>query len=239
MPDRGIRRRGARESINKGKTTSTLTVWDREISLQVERKKVQRVYLRIGPDFCLRVTIPQETRITAKEIVARKKPWIERKVRELSEMSRVLTQDHVLIHGSEVGIRESPGKRPGVRLQGKTMYIQVPPGDTRERILSERLERMTWELLRRNLPKLARDVGVKYNTLSVRAMKRWGQCSQDGDLRFNSKLVCLPVGVARYVMLHELVHLVCFDHSTRFRRLIRRHCPDHRELERLLKTYLH
>ncbi len=213
-------------------------VGGREIALVVERKEVRNVYLSIGPDYRLRLAIPRRARIAPEEILAQRRPWIEDKVRRLSAMSRVLTDEQVLIDGRPVEIRQSRGERPSVRLQGGTMRIRVPPGDSRDRMLLERLARMTRELVGSNLPRMARDVGVGYRSASVRHMKRWGQCTTAGDLRFNSKLVCLPAEVARYVMLHELVHLVHFNHSAEFKALLRRHCPDHRELERRLKTYL-
>ncbi len=213
-------------------------VGGREIALLVERKGVRHVYLSFGPDYRLRLTIPRRARATPEEILAHRRPWIEDKVRRLSAMSRVLTDEQVLIDGRPVGIRQSPGERASVRLQGGTMHVRVPPGDSRDRILLERLARMTRQLVGGNLPRMARDVGVKYRSASVKHMKRWGQCTTAGDLRFDSKLVCLPVEVTRYVMLHELVHLVHFNHSAKFKGLLRRHCPDHRELERRLKTYL-
>ena len=221
----------------QGKVRSII-VADKEITLVVKRRKVRHAYGSIGPDFCLRLVLPETAKITPEEILSRKRAWIEKKVRQLSEMDRVLAQDCVLIDGRPIRIKESPGRRSSVRLEGGMMHVRVPQGDSRERIVSERLVRMTEEILRKNLRRLARDVGVAYRSASVREMRRWGQCTRDGDLRFDSRLVCLPGEVARYVMLHELVHLVNFDHSARFRRLLGRHCPDYRELERRLKTYL-
>ena len=54
----------------------------------------------------------------------------------------------------------------------------------------------------------------------LREMKRrWGSCSKDGRLIFNSRLVEASPEAIRFVIRHELAHWVHFNHSKAFRAL--------------------
>ncbi len=63
--------------------------------------------------------------------------------------------------------------------------------------------------------------GVRYRKISIRAQKRrWGSCSRAGHLSFNYKIALLPTAVAEYVIVHEICHLLRFDHSREFWALV-------------------
>ncbi len=45
---------------------------------------------------------------------------------------------------------------------------------------------------------------------------RWGSCARSGRVSLNCKLLFLPRDLVRYVMVHELCHLLEPNHSSRF-----------------------
>ena len=65
---------------------------------------------------------------------------------------------------------------------------------------------------------------------------RWGSCSSRAHIALNWRLLQMPVEVADYVMLHELVHLEHPNHSPRFWRRVAVVCPWWRSAERWLRT---
>lgn len=80
--------------------------------------------------------------------------------------------------------------------------------------------------------------GLRYGRVSIKDMTRnWGSCSELGNLNFNYKLALLPRRLAAYVVVHELCHLLRFDHSPEFWAHVARTFPDHRALRRELRTY--
>jgi predicted metal-dependent hydrolase len=216
----------------------SINVAGRRVTVEVETRKVRHAYLKVGPDYRLRIILPGGSRITPQTILEKKRPWIERKIREISQRKSVLTDERVLILGHPFEIREIPGPKAGVRLYEDVVNIYTPQDDASRRILTAYLADKTHELASDVAPRLAKALGVRYRSLQVKGMKKWGQCSRDGELKFSDKLICLPREVAECVVLHELVHLKHFDHSPRFRREMESHCPNHRELERQLKMYL-
>ncbi len=78
--------------------------------------------------------------------------------------------------------------------------------------------------------------GVSWKRVSIRNQKtRFGSCSQGGALSFNYRLLFLPPHLCDYVIVHELCHLIEFNHSKKFWALVARTFPDFRTLRRELR----
>lgn len=56
--------------------------------------------------------------------------------------------------------------------------------------------------------------------------RAWGSCSSKKNLNFNWRLVTLPPELADYVIVHELCHIVHFNHSVHFWALLTSLMPD-------------
>ena len=90
--------------------------------------------------------------------------------------------------------------------------------------LSRRIESF---LKRRALTTMSEDVAefaaaaqVTASSVSVGdAGTRWGSCSSAGKIRLSWRLILAPPAVRRYVVAHEVAHLVHLDHSARFKAL--------------------
>ena len=81
-------------------------------------------------------------------------------------------------------------------------------------------------------------VGVTYGRITIRRQKsRWGSCSSGGNLNFNCLLMLAPPEVLDYVVVHELCHRLCMDHSPQFWENVRRVLPDYRHREKWLKEH--
>lgn len=71
--------------------------------------------------------------------------------------------------------------------------------------------------------------GITASAYNVRTYKsRWGTCSHKRELTFNWKLMMAPWDVVDYVVVHELCHIVHFDHSPEYWRLVGRFTPDYK-----------
>ena len=66
----------------------------------------------------------------------------------------------------------------------------------------------------------AEAAGVSVRSVSVGdAGTRWGSCSSEGKIRFSWRLILAPPEVRRFVVAHEVAHLVHLDHSAKFKAL--------------------
>jgi predicted metal-dependent hydrolase len=55
---------------------------------------------------------------------------------------------------------------------------------------------------------------------------KWGNCSSQRNLSFNSRLIMAPDSVLRYLVTHEAVHLAVPDHSAKFWLTVQSLCRD-------------
>lgn len=79
-------------------------------------------------------------------------------------------------------------------------------------------------------------VGVSYGKISFRIYKsKWGSCTSDGRLQFNTLLMLAPPEVIDSVVVHELCHRKVMNHSSRFYQEVTRVMPDYARVNRWLK----
>lgn len=95
------------------------------------------------------------------------------------------------------------------------------------KIFTERLEN-NYKLFTENIP---------YPNLRIRDMKtRWGVCNRKNlTITLNSNLIKYEIDKIDYVIIHELSHLVYFDHSKGFWATVSKYCPRYKEIRKELK----
>ena len=75
-------------------------------------------------------------------------------------------------------------------------------------------------------------------TVSVKSYKgRWGCCDAKNNLIFNYKLFMLPSELQDYVIVHELCHTLCHNHSDAFWHLVKEFVPDYKQKRKDLNYY--
>ncbi len=105
-------------------------------------------------------------------------------------------------------------------------------------LLPAREERTTKAQLKQSVRTWARRMNVQPKRISFRPMQRkWGSCSSIGNVTLNSTLTTLPPDLAEYVIVHELAHLVEFNHSQAFWSLVEVHLPDYARRKSELDQY--
>jgi len=79
-------------------------------------------------------------------------------------------------------------------------------------------------------------IGVKPEKISIKNQKTlWGSCSSKKNLNFNIRLIMMPDYVIDYVIVHELCHLIHFNHSKEFWKKVEEIIPNYIEVRKYLK----
>ena len=85
---------------------------------------------------------------------------------------------------------------------------------------------------------LAERFNFKYKGVKIRNFRaKWGSLDKNGVVSLNLKLVMLKKPLIDYVLLHELCHLIEFNHSKRFYAILSKLEPDAEELRKELRKF--
>lgn len=68
--------------------------------------------------------------------------------------------------------------------------------------------------------------------------KRWGSCTQKGQIILNLELIKAPKQCIEYVIIHELCHLAHFNHSLAFYQLLEKVYPDWGKIKQRLEMMM-
>jgi predicted metal-dependent hydrolase len=83
----------------------------------------------------------------------------------------------------------------------------------------------------------SKKMNLKVEKIKVRSYKnRWGSCSSNGDISYNWKLIMAPEKIINYVIIHELCHLIHFNHSRNYWKEVSKKLPNYRKSKEWLKS---
>ncbi len=93
---------------------------------------------------------------------------------------------------------------------------------------------------KRYIPKIVKEVaaknGLEYNSVRIKDIaSRWGSCSSKKNLNFTLALTACDRDYIRYVVCHELTHLIHPDHSEKFYKALNEIYPRSDEMLKLFK----
>lgn len=81
------------------------------------------------------------------------------------------------------------------------------------------------------------NLNINYPTLKIRKMKtRWGVCNRkNNSITLNHELYKYTIEEIDYVIIHELVHFIYFDHSINFWKKVEEYYPNYKKIRKKLK----
>ena len=207
----------------------------------VRMRRAKRYIMRVRPDGALRVTIPRGgSRAEALKFAERHLAWaVRQRTRLRVNGAETATWEHgtaVMLDGSLQRIEIEPDGDRAIARLGRISALIMRGADVRAA-----LQRAMRAAAARDLPPellaLATDHGLTVRRVTIRDQRsRWGSCSRSGTIALNYRLIQMPPAVRRYILVHELAHLVHPNHSRRFWTFVERLDPAFRHAERWLKT---
>lgn len=210
--------------------------------------RARRISLKLNQAGEIIVVSPRFTpQWLIRQFVASQANWISEQQQKLqNSRERLLANTHdILLFGTPYALitRFVTDQPPGVYVSGQQLIINpYDAGHTTPTQCSQQLTRFLKKSARTYLePKtasLAQRMSVSYEKLQLREQSsRWGSCSHQGTLSLNWRLVHCPTEVIDYVVVHELAHLVHFDHSRKFWSLVEQHDSEFRSHRAWLKRH--
>lgn len=215
------------------------------IAVTVEKKNIKNMYIRIlPPNGDVKVSAPLF--VNDEDIISfvkSKKEWILKKQKYILEndikppLKYINGEKHYLWGKEYVLQLVSNHNIKHALINENTLYLPISKRSTiekRKRILDEFYRQELKKAIPQVLDKCTRIVGRNPKSVNVRKMKNWGNCKQDGRITLNLNLAKKDKECLEYVMIHELCHLIEFNHGKNFKRLMDEFCPNWKKIKKRL-----
>jgi predicted metal-dependent hydrolase len=219
--------------------------------------RARNVSLRLSLRDGLTVVVPRNydlRRIPA--IVEKKRTWIETHIRRFAEadaaaeaagkagrQKRVAMPETLelpaLGESWRIEYRPTNTEVVGVLIDGPgrlVVYGAVHNREACREALTRWLRLRTRDEIVPWLTRLAGQHGFKFKEALIRGPRtRWASCSPSGTISLSFKMLFLERDWVRCVLLHELCHTVCMNHSPRFWALLKGLEPECRTIDKRMR----
>jgi predicted metal-dependent hydrolase len=168
----------------------------------------------------LKLTCPGRTsRRSALKWALDQREWIEAQVARVEPALPLEPNAIIPLEGEPVRIVWDPAAPRSPSLVDAELRCGGPETGLARRI-ELFLKRRALDAMSGEASDYAVAAGVMPSSVSVGdAGSRWGSCSSHGRIRLSWRLILAPPAVRRYVVAHEVAHLVHLDHSAKFKAL--------------------
>jgi predicted metal-dependent hydrolase len=209
------------------KSKNYLEIGNKKIEYKVVKRKVKFPRLEFHTDSLLLIVPPQKKNYEA--LVESKKDWIISKYSKISEIIKKHEDliENFILFGKKTKITFANG----IQIDNK---IKVK--DFRE--LKNYLKKLLYEKIAKIASDYSKKLNVSYKKIFIRQQKtKWSSCSLKKNLSFNLKVVSLPEELIKYLVFHEMLHLIEKKHNGNFILLTQKEFPNYKEIEKNLYEY--
>ena len=142
--------------------------------------------------------------------------------------------DSFLFHGESHTLSIIAGQTDTLSLEDGVFLFTYAGEPPNKETLSHALKELYRKAAKHRVGALVRSwagkLGLDVPPFTIRdSKKRWGSCSSRGNLNFSLRSACLSDDELSYLVLHEMAHLVHFDHGAGFHAFLTVHMPTWKE----------
>ncbi len=215
------------------------------MSYEITRSNRKTIALKVTPDGILEVVAPNEaTNEDIESIVNKKKFWLYKTVNKIKKKaSKSLKKEFISGElfwylGKRYRLDVSCDcEHRGLKFLYRKFVLNSEDKTKAEQLFKEFYKQRAKEKLEAQVHKYAKQMGVSYQELKFLDMKkRWGSCTNEGNIILNFNLIKAPMYVIDYVIVHELAHLIEYNHSPRFWNIVRTQISDYEEHKKWLDS---
>ena len=223
---------------------STTFINGKEIRYEFKRSHRRSVAAKIRRDGVIEVKAPllyRESDMIA--FLNQHKRWIFNHYDKLQnienqEKKYVSGEIHYYL-GEKYTLQVVQSDKNSVLLDGNSLIVNIKSPDLVEGQINKwyknRAKVVFGELITSIIEKF-RKYNVAPAKITIRDMRsRWGSCSRRGHISLNLQLIKLNENCIRQVMIHEMCHLIYFNHQAGFYALMEEMMPDWKQWKKELR----
>lgn len=233
-----------------GRIQEVINMIINDFNVEISRKNIKNINLKVYPNLEIKASVPMNMEVSSiKRMIISKEKWINERLKKYQEQIRLTKrkyisgEDHYL-NGKRYILKVVDSNSPSVKKENaKTIVMNVRKSssiENKEKLMNLFYKKELEKKLSKIIPELENTMGVKNNGYSIRKMKnKWGSCNHDNKtLIFNVELAKKKDSEIKYVVIHELAHLIETKHNENFRNIIIKYCPKweiyHESLNKIL-----
>ncbi len=199
-------------------------------NVEIVIKNNKNTYIKVKDDLTIYVTTNIFTsKRTIKNLLDQEQDFLRKVLKKVKQRSEKENDFYYL--GKKYDIIKVPFKN--IEIDDDKIYVNDE--DYLQKWLKKQMKIVFEERLSYCYNLFEED--IPFPKLKTRKMKtRWGVCNKrDLSVTLNSKLIRYDQFIIDYVIIHELSHLVHFDHSREFWDTVGKYMPDYKKAEKVLK----
>lgn len=171
--------------------------------------------------------------------ITEKQKWIESKQKEiqsrLSINKDVIDYKQVLFLGKKYRVEKVNGLKK-LELTDSLLLIPDKKEDNEILKIKKWLVSNANNILIERLEYFANIMQIDYASVKLCNSKtRWGSCDSFRNIKLNFRLIMLPHKAIDFVLIHELAHIIEFNHSKDFYKIISTIMPGYKLQQKVLK----
>ena len=228
----------------------TFNIKGRDVVCEINRLRRKTLALYVHPDKRVEIRMPLFFNVNEIEpFLVKHSRWLFNRldvsVNKTIEPKKFVSGELHYFLGKQYPIEVNAASKNSVLLKDDIIYISHRAAETlnHQDVVEKLLDCWYIEQAKRVFKECAEPLikrMEKYNvapkSFTIRKMKtRWGSCSRKGSISLNLHLIKLPEQCIKEVILHELCHLVHFNHSKEFYTLMTAEMPDWKNWKKELK----
>lgn len=203
----------------------------KDYQVEIVKKGNKNTYIRIKNDLTIQVTTNFfATKAQIRNLLDRNQSFLRNTIEKKGQT--IEKDEKFYLFGKEYNIIIAP-TFDKIEIDNNRIYVKdkkkidVWLKKQTLKTFEERLE-YNYSLFEENIP---------YPKLRIRTMKtRWGVCNRKNlTVTINSLLIRYDIEKIDYVIIHELSHLVHFNHSAAFWNTVSKYCPKYKQIRKELR----
>lgn len=220
---------------------------EEKVNVVIEKKRNKNLYLRFHEDGVLYCTVPYRMSETEMmKFILSKKKWIldsKKKIEKKKIVNSELNDKEIYIFGVKKDVVYAYSKKAYIEETDTSLYIFAPKHEQEylEKLFRNYASKKILELVANYRSEWDEKICERYDIplpeIKVRYMKsRWGVCYPSKHLiTMSTRLIHYQVEAFEYVLLHEYVHFLVQNHSSKFYDYVKTYMPQYKVYNNYLR----
>ena len=205
-------------------------------NLQIIYKSVKNISIKVKPTLEVVLTVPTNTtQEKIDQILKKRHDWILAQLNYFKKFQQpakeLVSGESFAYLGRNYRLKVSTATNESIKLIGGYLHVNLSDKSDHNKKL-QLIE--TWykqkaeDYFKRVIAKYTKIVKQEVAKVSIRKMKtRWGSCNpKKSYINLNLDLIKKHAFAIEYVIFHELVHLIHYNHDQKFYNYLATYMPD-------------